>query len=55
MTYAYDTENGVTSQTDFCYSPGTSTVIRKRAHRLDGMSQSANDLVAVYDWIRPAM
>ncbi|HEV7505183.1 MAG TPA: RHS repeat-associated core domain-containing protein [Thermoanaerobaculia bacterium] len=48
MTYASDTENGATAWTDLCYAPGTSTVIRKREHRLDGASQSANDLLAVY-------
>jgi RHS repeat-associated protein len=48
MSYTLDTENGTNAQTDLCYAPGTSTVIRKRAHRLDGASQSANDLVSVY-------
>jgi RHS repeat-associated protein len=48
MSYTLDTENGATAQTDLCYAAGTSTVIRKRAHRLDGASQSANDLVSVY-------
>jgi YD repeat-containing protein len=48
MSYASDTENGATAWTDLCYAPGTSTVIRKRVHRLDGASQSAGDLLAVY-------
>ncbi|MFY9824607.1 MAG: RHS repeat-associated core domain-containing protein [Thermoanaerobaculia bacterium] len=48
MTYIADTENGATARTDLCYSPGTSTVIRKREYRHDA-SQSANDLLAVYD------
>lgn len=48
MSYASDTENGATAWSDLCYAPGTSTVIRKRVHRLDGASQSASDLLAVY-------
>ncbi|MFY9824701.1 MAG: RHS repeat-associated core domain-containing protein [Thermoanaerobaculia bacterium] len=48
MTYTTDTENGPTAWTDLCYAPGTSTVIRKREHRIDGGVQWADDPVAVY-------
>jgi RHS repeat-associated protein len=48
MSYASDTENGGTAWTDLCYAPGTSTVIRKREHRIDGATQWADDPVAVY-------
>ncbi len=47
-TYTSDSEGGATAQTDFCYAPGSAVVTRKRTHRLDGATQGAQDLVAVY-------
>jgi len=47
-SYLTDSEGGATAQTDLCYAPGSTTVTRKRSHRLDGAAQSAQDLVAVY-------
>ena len=47
-SYLSDSEAGATAQTDLCYAPGSAAVTRKRSHRLDGATQSAQDLVAVY-------
>ncbi|HEX4496051.1 MAG TPA: hypothetical protein VIE43_10330, partial [Thermoanaerobaculia bacterium] len=47
-SYQSDSEGGATAQTDFCYAPGSAAVTRKRVHRLDGATQSAQDLVSVY-------
>ena len=41
-------EAGATAQTDFCYQPGSGVMTRKRVHRLDGATQSAQDLIGVY-------
>ena len=49
MTYAWDAESGATAFTDLCYAPGTTTVTRRRIHRLDGATRSPNDLLTVYD------
>jgi RHS repeat-associated protein len=48
-TYTSDSEGGSTAETELCYSPGTTAVTRKRVHRLDGGSQSTQDLVSTYD------
>jgi RHS repeat-associated protein len=47
-SYQSDSEGGATAQTDFCYAPSSAAVTRKRVHRLDGATQSAQDLVSVY-------
>ncbi len=49
MTYASDTEGAQTAQVDFCYAPNSATVMRRRVHRSDGATPSAQDLVTVYD------
>ena len=46
--YVSESEGGATAQADFCFAPGSAVVTRRRAHRLDGATQSAQDLVAVY-------
>ncbi len=43
-----DSEGAATAQTELCYAPGSTTVTRKRVHRLDGAAQGAQDLVSVY-------
>ncbi len=47
-TYLSDSEAGSTAQTDLCYAAGSAVVTRKRTHRLDGATQGAHDLLAVY-------
>ena len=48
-SYAYDTEGTQTAQTDFCYSPDSATVTRRRVHRQNGSTADTKDLVTIYD------
>ncbi|HEV8580716.1 MAG TPA: RHS repeat domain-containing protein, partial [Thermoanaerobaculia bacterium] len=52
-TLSRDYENGTYSMTEYCYHPGTATVVRERIHRLNSptpaASQSAQDLMVVHE------
>jgi RHS repeat-associated protein len=44
----WEAENGVTAFIEYCFFSGSTTVARRRVHRLDGAAQDAADLLTLY-------